>query len=27
MDSLDVFRMVVSLGAAARIDVIGTMSV
>jgi len=27
MDSLDVFRMVVSPGAAARIDVIGTMSV
>jgi len=27
MDSLDVFRMVVSPGAAARIDVTGTMSV
>jgi len=27
MDSLDVFRMAVSPGAAARIDVIGTMSV
>jgi len=26
MDSLDVFRKVVSPGAAARIDVIGTMS-
>jgi len=27
MDSLNVFRVVVSPGAAARIDVIGTMSV